>query len=372
MATWLAIRKPVTGLRGLLLKILSFLIPLGVWCAVSYCPFIWHPMTRIVDVGDAEGMVVGDDWKTPVFEEENRKLKEAGRRPAVGVLVNPKVLPAPHEVGRALYTAFSTTPRKTDTWFHEGILLSLKTIFIGFSLAMALAIPLGLLCGTFDGFAKLTEPVVDFVRYMPPPTFGALMIGVFGLFDAPKVAIIFIGCFFTMVLVTANTARSLDGALIEAAQTLGARRLSIITHVIVPGSIPGIYKDMRIMLGAAWTFLTAAELVGAMSGLSAFINQQGKYQRYDNVYAGIIVIGAIGFFTDRILAFLGTILFPWTPEANHKVRHWFRWLTYFARREQERVHIPRHTRPDNRAVPAASADGELVSVPAKELTHAGS
>jgi NitT/TauT family transport system permease protein len=201
-------------------------------------------------------------------------------------------------------------------------------IFLGFSAAMLLAIPLGILCGTFDSLAKLTEPFVDFVRYMPPPTFGALMLAIWGLFDAPKIAIIFIGCFFNMVLVTGNTTRTLDVALLEAAQTLGARRLSLITHVIVPGVLPGIYKDIRICLGAAWTFLTAAELVGNMSGLSAFINQQQKHQHFDNVYAGIIVIGLIGFVIDQALAFLGTLLFPWTPEANHKARRWFRWLGF--------------------------------------------
>jgi NitT/TauT family transport system permease protein len=233
----------------------------------------------------------------------------------------------------------------------------------------------GILCGTFDVLAKIIEPLVDFVRYMPPPTFGALMVAVWGIFEGPKISIIFIGCVFNMVLITANTARSLDASLLEAAQTLGARRVGIITHVIVPGILPGIYRDMRITLGAAWTFLTAAELVGAMSGLSEFINQQGKHQHFDNVYAGIIVIGAIGYFVDRILAFFATLLFPWTPEANHKLRHWFRWLTYFARKEAERPHRSRYTRPSDRVVGAAPPDGSPVGeaggAERKELTHAG-
>ncbi|MES1146772.1 MAG: ABC transporter permease subunit, partial [Solimonas sp.] len=188
--------------------------------------------------------------------------------------------------------------------------------------------------------AKMIEPFMDFVRYMPPPTFGALMVAVWGIFDAPKVSIIIIGCFFNMVLVVANTTRTLDTSLLEAAQTLGARRLSLVTHVILPGILPGIYKDMRIALGAAWTFLTAAELVGAMSGLSQFINQQGKYQHFENVYAGMVIIGLVGFFTDRILAFIGTLIFPWTPEANHKARRWFRWLCFLFRPTDPRRFMP--------------------------------
>jgi NitT/TauT family transport system permease protein len=332
MATWLAIRKPVTGLRGTVLKFAAFLIPLGIWCAVSYCPFIWHPLVNITDAGDS-GLAIGIPCDPKVLRDINQPLIAEGKRPAFGVPANPRYLPEPHRVAKALYTAFTTEPQyKSEEWFHASILQSLQTIFWGFAAAMTLAIPIGILCGTFDVTAKLTEPFIDFVRYMPPPSFAALMMAIWGVSDAPKIAIIFIGCFFNMILVTANTTRSLDVSLLEAAQTLGARRLSLITHVILPGVLPGIYKDVRICLGTAWTFLTAAELVGQMSGLTgAFINQQQKHQNYDNVYAGLIVIGMLGFAIDQVLAFVGTLIFPWTPEANHKARRWFRFLGFLTR-----------------------------------------
>lgn len=333
MASWLAIRKPVTGLRGTLLKVLAFLIPLGLWCAISYCPYLWHPLMEVTDPGDS-GLDVGVTCTAGVLANDiNRPLVEAGKKPALGVPANPKYFPAPHRVAKALYTAFTAKPYyKSEEWFHSSILQSLRTIMVGFVAAMVLAIPIGIFCGTFDVTAKLTEPFVDFVRYMPPPSFGALMMAIWGVSDAPKIAIIFIGCFFNMILVAANTTRSLDVSLLEAAQTLGARRHSLITHVILPGILPGIFKDVRICLGAAWTFLTAAELVGEMSGLTGgYMNQQAKHQQYDNVYAGLIVIGTLGFVIDQALAFIGTLIFPWTPEANHKARRWFRFLAFLTR-----------------------------------------
>jgi NitT/TauT family transport system permease protein len=112
--------------------------------------------------------------------------------------------------------------------------------------------------------------------------------------------------------VVANTTRQLDRALIEAAQTLGASDRRLLTRVVVPGIVPNLYTDLRVLLGWAWTYLIVAELIGASSGISWYINQQGKYRAYDNVFAGIIIIGLIGLVTDQALAWLGRRLFPWS------------------------------------------------------------
>lgn len=330
---WLAIRKPITGIRSVVLKVLAFLIPLSIWCAVSYSPHVWHPQMEVTDAGDSSFLQPGMRLEKQAFAEANAALIAENKKPALGEPANPVFLPAPHEVVRAFYAAFMTPPvRKGDPWLHQSLAHSAMTIFVGFLLAAILGVPLGILCGTFDFFAKLSEPFIDFIRYMPAPVFGALMVAILGIDDGPKIAIIFIGTFFNLVLVVANTTRSLDPALLEAAQTLGTSRLGLIVHVVVPGIIPGLFRDIRILIGSAWTFLTVAELIGAMSGLSYFINQQGKYRHYDNVFAGIIMIGMVGFICDQLLAFLETILFPWQANANHGVR---RWLTGLLRRSPD-------------------------------------
>ena len=177
--------------------------------------------------------------------------------------------------------------------------------------AAILGIPLGILCGTFTKVSALCEPFIDFVRYMPAPVFGALAVSIVGLDDGPKIAIIFIGTFFQMVLVIATTTGRLDKSLLDAAQTLGAKKNQLISKVVIPGILPELYKDIRILIGWAWTYLVVAELIGAKSGISAFLYQSQRYKQFDNVYASIILIGLIGLLTDQILAKIGTYLFPW-------------------------------------------------------------
>ena len=113
------------------------------------------------------------------------------------------------------------------------------------------------------------------------------------------------------MLVIGNTVRKVEPALIEAAETLGARGWRLLTGVVIPASIADIYTDMRILLGWAWTYLIVAEVVGTMSGITFFLTLQARYWHFENVYAGIAMIGVIGLTTDIILARLATVFFPW-------------------------------------------------------------
>ena len=141
-----------------------------------------------------------------------------------------------------------------------------------------IGVPLGILCGTFVAFSRLNEPFIEFFRYLPAPAFGALAVAILGIYDGPKIAIIFIGTFFQQVLVDRQHHAQARLALLEAAQTLGARRAQLLSRVVVPGILPDLYTDMRILLGWAWTYLIVAELIGTMSGITYFINQQARYR----------------------------------------------------------------------------------------------
>ncbi|MCD8166601.1 MAG: ABC transporter permease subunit [Bacteroides sp.] len=103
----------------------------------------------------------------------------------------------------------------------------------------------------------------------------------------------------------------MDVSLIEAAQTLGASEREIMRSVVIPAILPDLYRDMRILLGWAWTYLIVAEVVGASTGISWFINQQAKYRNFDKVFAAIFIIGLIGVVSDLLLARLGKRLFHW-------------------------------------------------------------
>ena len=318
---WLGLKQEPPRRRRTLLTLLSFVLPLALWSLISYVPWLWHPLVRVTSPGDVEAFSTGVEVPRADFARENRDALAQHSEPAQGFRVNPPYLPPPHAVARAFVTAFQTPPRLPDEpWLYQSLGHSILTIFWGFALSSLLGVPLGVLGGAYRFFARLQEPFIEFFRYLPAPAFGALCVAVLGIYDAPKVAIIFLGTFFQQVLIVSNTVRRVDPALIEAAQTLGARGWRLLRGVIIPASITGIYTDMRILLGWAWTYLIVAEVVGTMSGITYFISQQARYRNFPNVYAAIAMIGVIGLGTDFVLAWIGNTVFPWQRVSRRASR----------------------------------------------------
>jgi NitT/TauT family transport system permease protein len=298
--------------KSLVLSVLSFLLPLLLWCVVSYVPFIWHPLVLISDPGSVSYLQKGMRLDRSIFNTEVENAKAAGEPAPQGTPSNPVYLPAPGDVARALWTGLFTRPAERDAIrLPSSLWHSIQVIFWGFLISSLVGVPLGVLCGAQPTLAKLTEPFIEFVRYMPAPAFGALMVAILGIYDGPKIAIIIIGTFFQQVLVIANTTRRVEPLLVEAALTMGARNLRLVRRVIVPAVLPQLYRDQRILLGWAWTYLIVAELIGTSSGITFFITQQARYQHFENVYAAILVIGIVGYATDIVLAIAGRRLFPY-------------------------------------------------------------
>jgi NitT/TauT family transport system permease protein len=303
--------------QRMLLTVGSFVLPVLVWCLVSYSPYVWHPKVMVTVPGAVDyfqpGMLVDREDFTAQFAE----MKNLGQPLPAGEPANPIYLPAPHQVATALYTAFTKAPEGRDgRWLHESLWHSIQIIFWGFVISSLVGVPLGIVSGTYSVLARLNEPFIEFFRYLPAPAFGALAVAVLGIYDGPKIAIIVIGTFFQQVLVIANTTRKLDTTILEAARTLGTRGFRLITRVVLPGILPDLYRDQRILLGWAWTYLIVAELIGTSSGITWYITQQARYQHFDNVYAAIIIIGIIGFGGDYLLGRLGRRLFPWDRLAE--------------------------------------------------------
>jgi len=295
----------------------------GVWEGVAVGTL---PETK-VKFSDENHAIIQRNWAlmselSPVFE--SKLLPEVPLEKLVpqGVAANPVYLPAPHEVVQKGFEDFTFESDGDKPSMFQRYKHSLKIVFLGFLLAAAVGVPIGVLSGTFDFFSKLFEPFIDFFRYMPAPAFSTLLVAVFLAHDAPKIALVFVGTFFQLVLVVANTTRQLDASLLEAAQTLGAKNVTLIRRVILPGILPDLFNDLRILLGWAWTWLVIAELIGVKSGLTEFIETQGRWRNFDRVFPIIILIGMSGFITDQFLSSLRKYLFPWTPESSEK-KHGF-------------------------------------------------
>ncbi len=316
-SSWFAVRRELSPSKQKLLGLGSFLLPLLIWCVVSYVPFVWHPMVMVSSPGDVDYFQVDMLVDKAVFKDELANMQTAGKALPVGAPANPIYLPAPHQVAKALYTGFTTAPEQRDgKWLHESLWHSIQIIFWGFFISSLIGVPFGILCGTYSAISRLNEPFIEFFRYLPAPAFGALMVAILGIYDGPKIAIIVIGTLFQQILIIANTTRKLDYSLLEAAMTLGTSKFKLMMHVIIPGILPELYRDQRILLGWAWTYLIVAELIGTSSGITWFITQQARYQHFDNVYAAIIMIGILGLGGDLMLAWLSKRLFPWDRPAN--------------------------------------------------------
>ncbi len=189
--------------------------------------------------------------------------------------------------------------------------ISIYRVTAGWLLSAVIALPLGMLIGTFRPVQALLEPLTDFIRYMPAVAFIPLVMLWVGIDEPSKIAIIFIGTFFQMVLMVAEDVRRVPQAQVEAAQTLGATRGEIIKLVLLPGAKPALLDTLRITMGWAWTYLVVAELVAANSGLGYAILKAQRFLQTDKIFAGIIIIGLIGLITDQLFRWLHRVAFPW-------------------------------------------------------------
>jgi NitT/TauT family transport system permease protein len=222
-----------------------------------------------------------------------------------GGFVDPLFLPSPGRVFQAGADLF------LDLGFTTDILNSVYRVMIGFIIAAVIGVPIGLIMGTYKIAEALTEPVVGFIRYMPASAFIPLFILWLGIGDIEKVAIIFVGSFFQLVLMVAVIAKNVHKDMLETAYTLGAKRFQVIRKVLLPASLPGIVDTLRIIVGWAWTYIIVAELVASASGIGYMIISAQRMLRTGNIIFGILTIGMLGLITDYFFKWLYNKLFPW-------------------------------------------------------------
>jgi NitT/TauT family transport system permease protein len=218
-------------------------------------------------------------------------------------VVAPIFLPAPGAVvSRLVLLAYQGT-----LWQDLGV--SIYRIVVGFLIATALALPVGVVIGNFTKWEAAIEPLVDFVRYMPVVAFVPLSILWAGTGDIQKFLIIFIGTFFQQVLMVMDNVKRVPRDYIGLGRTLDLSDLRILTRIVVPSALPGIWDTMRITLGWAWTWLVLAELVAATSGLGYRITVSQRYFQTDTIIGYILLLGFLGLVTDQLMKGLERVLF---------------------------------------------------------------
>lgn len=199
----------------------------------------------------------------------------------------------------------------TQMGFAVDIGMTVWRVLGGFVIAALIALPLGVAMGAYKPIEAFFEPFVSFARYLPASAFIPLLILWAGIGEAQKLALIFIGSFFQLVLMIAVIVGNTRRDLVEAAYTLGAGDRSLIWRVLIPGAAPDIAETLRMVLGWAWTYVIVAELIGASSGIGHMITDSQALLATDQIIFGIIVIGLIGLISDILFKQFNRRLFPW-------------------------------------------------------------
>jgi ABC-type nitrate/sulfonate/bicarbonate transport system permease component len=199
---------------------------------------------------------------------------------------------------------------------HRGVLFthvfdSLYRVLLAVGAATVLGVPLGLAMGWSPRFRAAVDPLLEFVRPIPPLAWIPLSILWFGIGDMQIVYIIFLAAFFPVVLNAMAGARDVDTYLLRAGLSLGASRRDVFRTVVLPAALPQIFTGMRIGLGIGWMALVAGELVAAPSGLGYMINNARTLFRSDYILLGMVLIGALGLVLDFVMRKLARLAMPW-------------------------------------------------------------
>ncbi len=243
------------------------------------------------------GSVTISDKGTPNFAPEN------------GMQMEPLYLPSPEAViertGKVLEEGF----RGTSLLGHLG--WSLFRVVAGFICGAIVGIPLGYAMGLSNWFRGWFDPIVEFMRPVPPLALIPLVIIWAGIGETGKIILLFLAALWIMAIAARSGVSGVNISKVHAAYSLGASKWQIMRHVIIPNSLPEIFTGARVAMGVCWGTVVAAELVAAEKGAGMMIMVASKFQNTDIVILGIILIGVIGFGIDMLMRGAERILVPW-------------------------------------------------------------
>ena len=271
--------------------------------------------------------------EAPAARRRHRQVLERARAIALGagfpvVLVvlwhlavaytGTRLIPSPREVAVMMYD-FSFGGVYDDA-FSATILIhiwkSMQRVYGGFFLAAALGIPLGLMIGRLKVLRQLLDPTINLLRPIPVTAWLPLSMIFFGLGPNAAIFLVFLGAFYPILLNTTFGVRSVDTRLFEAASMLGCSGSAMFRQVVFPAALPAIFNGLRVAHGFAWILIVVGEMTGVPTGLGSVIMDGRTLSRTDLVVTGMIVIGAMGFLTDRLIVMISNRVLSWSPQHH--------------------------------------------------------
>jgi len=224
-------------------------------------------------------------------------------------MLSSRLVPSPFDLIAQTVSLLSGGYVSTPLYAHVGA--SLARTLVGFTIAVLLGVPLGLLVGRVKTLEALFFPWFAFLRPIPAIAFVPLVILWFGIGEFSKISVIFFSSFLYITVQTIAAVKGVPEQLLRAGSSLGAKHRKLFLYVILPAALPQILTGIRIGSAVSWTLVVAAELVAAQVGLGYMIMDAATFFRVKDVYVGLIAIGIIGFLLESTIAFV-----------EQKVVHW--------------------------------------------------
>lgn len=219
--------------------------------------------------------------------------------------VSPVFLPRPGRVFGEAATNFASGQLLTDIW------MSTQRVLLGFLLAGAVAVPLGIIMAVWAPAKAAFDPFVSLLRPLPSITWIPLTMLWLGIGESQKIAIVFMGSWIYILLYTIESTKRVDPLLIRAARNLGAGDLDVMLHVILPGALPGIIAGLKVTLAISWSCVLSAEMIAAQNGLGALIWQGKDWGNLALVLVGMLCISVVVLLADKLAEMLERALLPW-------------------------------------------------------------
>ncbi|GIE98854.1 ABC transporter permease [Paractinoplanes rishiriensis] len=231
---------------------------------------------------------------------------------------NPTFIPSPAAVWHQLIVTSTVHDGIRGYSGHlliEHLGISLRRILIGSAIGVAGGLVLGLIMGTVGWIRVVTEPVVTFVRALPPLAYFSLFIIWFGIDETPKLWLLSIAALPPVAVATAAAVQNAPTGLVEAARALGAGRWQVVRDVVLPNALPEIFTGVRLAVGVAYSSVVAAETINGVPGIGGMVRDAQRYSQTDVVVLGLFAIGLSGLLIDALLRITEDRLIPWRGRA---------------------------------------------------------
>ncbi|GAA0383437.1 ABC transporter permease [Paenibacillus motobuensis] len=218
---------------------------------------------------------------------------------AGSLLYGSEVIPGP------LDTAAGARELLQDGSLLQYIGISFYRVFTGWALGSLIAIPLGLLIGKVAAIRSFAEPLLNFIRFIPPIAFITLFLVWFGIGEQSKIALILYATLFIVIMNTLTGVLAVEEDKIRAARSMGASEWQIVRYVIIPATAPYMFTGVRLAMGTSYMAIVGAEMIASNEGVGFLIWNSRLFFRTDWIFVGLISLGLMGFITDRLFGLFG-------------------------------------------------------------------